>query len=1033
MQSAPTIKPSHRAIKKYYETLGRMHAQDVSHESAVRSAFQNLLADLAKSRNWDLIPELGGKHQGNRVVPDGTVRDLSYLVRGHWEAKDTKDKLEIEIAKKIARGYPIQNIIFEDTKTGVLYQDGAEVQRANLGAPQELADLLNRFFAHSEPDIEKFEKAVDEFRARVPELAQGLIKKIEEAHKTNKNFQAAFDDFFRLCQHSLNPNISRDAVNEMLVQHLLTERLIRTIFDDPDFSHRNVIAAEVEKVMAALFSKSLNRAAYLKSLDRFYIAIEDAARGLSDFSDKQHFLNTVYERFFQGFSVKVADTHGIVYTPQAIVDFMCASVAEVLEKEFGKTLGSKDVNILDPCTGTGNFIVNILRRIPKRDVEHMYKNQLFANEVMLLPYYIAALNIEHAYYEITGEYEAFEGLCFVDTLDMAEHPQAEFEFMIPANTERVKRQKNAQITVIIGNPPYNVGQLSENDNNKNREYPVIEKRVKQTYAADSTATNKNALKDVYVKFFRWALDRLEGRDGIICYVSNNSFVDQLAFDGMRKHLAEDFTLLYHVDLHGNVRKNPKLSGTTHNVFGIKLGVGITVAVRRKAARTRAILYHRVPEMWRKQEKLTWLNEREHVYAKTASTKAGWRAITPSSNYTWLVPKHVDTFAKHFPIGSRNAKAANDANAQCIFKEYSRGVATSRDDVVYDFNKHSLLLRVKQFVEDYNTEVDRWKRAKDKSAIDNFVNYDRIKWSRDLKLDLKRGHYAEFDSDRLHKGKYRPFTGRFLYFDRILNEEIYSLHHIFPRHSTTSSECNHLIAITDAGSEKPFMVLATINVPDLHLVGAGASCQCFPYYVYDEDGSNRRDNITDSALKKFREHYADKKITKWDIFYYVYGILHHPGYRTKYADNLKRELPRVPFAPDFRAFAKAGKELEHWHLDYEDIKPYDLKFIETKGVPLSYHVDDQMRLTKDKRGLIVNKSLTLTGIPEKCYDYRLGNRSALEWVIDQYQLKTDPRTNITSDPNREDDPEYIVRLVGQVIKVSLETVKIVEAFPDNFGG
>ncbi|MCP4644825.1 MAG: N-6 DNA methylase, partial [bacterium] len=634
------IKPGHRAIKAYYEELARYADQEVKHETAVRSAFQNLLAEAAKKRRWTLVPELAAQRGGiGRVVPDGTVRDEFLIPRGYWEAKDTDDDLDAEIAKKIAKGYPLTNTIFEDTREGVLYQDGHEALRASLTDKKALADLLNAFLTHSEPNIDEFEKAVDEFKERVPELAFGLTEKIAEAHQHNKRFMAAFGEFFEVCKTSLNPNLSEAAVDEMLVQHLLTERLFRTIFDDADFTRRNAVAAEVEKVVDALVSKSFNRHDFLKSLDRFYVAIEDAARALEDFTEKQHFLNTVYERFFQGYSVKVADTMGIVYTPQPIVDFMCASVAEVLKAEFGKPLGSPDVQILDPCTGTGNFVVNLLRRVPKRDLPRMYREQLFANEVMLMPYYIAALNIEHAYYELTREYEPFEGLCFVDTLDMAEHAQSEFCFMTEKNTTRVERQKDAPITVILGNPPYNVGQLNENDNNKNRKYGVVDRRIHDTYADASKASNKNALSDAYVKFFRWATDRLDDRDGIVCFVSNNSFVDQLAFDGMRKHLLEDFTHVYHLDLHGNVRKNPKLSGTTHNVFGIQVGVGITVAVRKRnvtpascrqprqrpggtpeksrqdacdtagetpAVKNPELHYHRVPEFWRKEEKLGML-------------------------------------------------------------------------------------------------------------------------------------------------------------------------------------------------------------------------------------------------------------------------------------------------------------------------------------------------------------------------------------------------------------------------------------------
>ncbi len=512
-----SVKPTHKAVKTYYQTLKGLGDLSVKHEGGVRMAFQTLLADTAKTAGWTLVPEQPMKARGRTVIPDGTLRD-EYLPRGYWEAKDTDDDLDAEIRKKIDAGYPLSNIIFEDTRTGALFQGGQLVLRADLTKPQQLADLLNAFYAYAEPDIEHFETAVEEFKQRVPELAQGLAAKIADAHQDNRKFIDAFDAFFALCRASLNPNLSPAAVDEMLIQHLLTERLIRNIFDSQDFTRRNVIAAEVERVIDALASKSFSRHDFLKSLDRFYVAIEAAAGELTDFTEKQHFLNTVYERFFQGFSVKVADTHGIVYTPQPIVDFMCASVVEVLETEFGKSISDPDVFIIDPCTGTGNFIVNLLRRIPKRDLPRMYREQMFANEVMLMPYYIAALNIEHAYYELTGQYEPFEGLCFVDTLDMAEHAQGQLAFMTEANTARVERQKKSPITVVIGNPPYNTRQLDENSNNKNRTYQVIDQQIRSLYARDSKATLKNQLYDPYVRFFRWATQRLGDRDGIVCLV-----------------------------------------------------------------------------------------------------------------------------------------------------------------------------------------------------------------------------------------------------------------------------------------------------------------------------------------------------------------------------------------------------------------------------------------------------------------------------------------------------------------------------------
>ena len=545
-------KEAPRAFTTYYETLRQLTAQGITHEQGLRRAFGALLEATAKPHGWLLVEEINLK--GSRSRPDGTLYDTDKFPRGYWEAKDTKDDLDEEVRKKINRGYDLKNTIFEDTRRGILYQNGQRVFEADLTKQQELGSLLVKFYSHTTEQIEQFHAAVRTFQTDIPTLAAGLLKQIDEERKGNPKFVAAFAEFHELCKTSLNPNISLTALEEMLAQHLLTERLFRTVFDNAEFVSNNVIAAEIEKVISALTSRSFSRGEYLKKLDYFYKAIEDAARTIRDYGEKQGFLNTVYERFFQGFSRAQADTHGIVYTPQEIVDFMCASVEEVLKSEFEVSLSTAGVKILDPATGTGNFLVNILRRIDPLSLRRKYDEDLFANEVMLLPYYIAAMNIEHAYYERMGEYRPFPGLCFADTLDLADAKQLSFLFT-PKNTERVERERKAEITVIIGNPPYNVGQVNENDNNKNRKYPVIDKRIRDTYAADSRATLNTKLYDAYVKFFRWATDRLNGRDGIVCYVTNNGFLRGTAFDGFRKHLLQDFTKIYHFDFKGNARSS----------------------------------------------------------------------------------------------------------------------------------------------------------------------------------------------------------------------------------------------------------------------------------------------------------------------------------------------------------------------------------------------------------------------------------------------------------------------------------------------
>ncbi|HEY3414293.1 MAG TPA: type ISP restriction/modification enzyme [Armatimonadota bacterium] len=1008
------------AFGTYYTALEDYRERGFTREQTVRLAFITLLETLSRKAGWTLALE---HRLANGKIPDGTLFDEFRIPRGYWEAKDEDDDLETEIARKIALKYPTTNIVFEDSRRAVLYQNGKRVMEADLSQKHELAAALTLFFTWTEADIENFETAVVEFKDRIPDLAQGLMKQIEaERAGGNKQFTRAFGEFHDLCRSALNPTITAGAIEEMLVQHLLTERLFRTVFQNPDFTRRNVIASEIERVIGALTSRSFNRQDFLGKLDYFYVAIEEAARGLEGFGDKQGFLNTVYERFFQGFSVKQADTHGIVYTPQEIVDFMCASVDEVLKEEFGKSLSDEGVVILDPCVGTGNFIVNILNRIHGPDLARKYRDELFCNEIMLLPYYIASLNIEHAYYERTGEYAPFEGICFTDTLDLGKtQPTLDFS---AANSARVLRQEQARVIVLIGNPPYNVGQQNENDNNKNRKYPGIEARIRETYVKESHATNTRALGDPYVKFFRWAKDRLQGRDGVVCFVSNNSFADEIAFDGMRAHMERDFTSIWHVDLHGNVRKNPKISGTSHNVFGIQVGVGITVAVKNSAAEGMRIRYHRVPEDWRRTEKLAYLAHAGDIRG------VDWTDVTPDDHHTWRTEGLHDEFAAFPSMGDKAVKSGQDNTTNTLFRLYSRGAETTRDSWMYDFDARRLAEKAERMCGVYNAEVDRWRREGGKGVdVDNFVLSDErvIKWSSRLKECLTQGTYAGFEPGHVRRALYRPFTRQALYFDPVMTHRQGLWPRIYP--NAASDDQNRSIGITDLGSEKPFMVMVFDRIADLHLVGAGASTQSFPFYTYDEDGTNRRENITDWALAEYRSRYGPD-VTKWDIFHYLYGILHSPAYRETFAQNLKRELPRIPYVANadlFTAFRAAGAALCELHLDYESLEPWPLNKVDDKDVPFTWRVE-KMALSKDKDAIQVNKSLRLTGVPEDCFRYRLGNRSALDWVIDQYQVKADKRTGIVSDPNRPDDPEYIVRLVGQVIRVSVETVKIVESLP-----
>ena len=863
----------------------------------------------------------------------------------------------------------------------------------------------------------------------MPDIGNGLADLIQEERAINPHFVAAFRAFHEKCQQSINPNLSEAAVEEMLIQHLLTERIFRTVFNNPDFTRRNVIANEIEKVVDALTEQSFSRDDFLHSLDPFYAAIERTAETINDFSQKQGFLNTVYEQFFQGFSVEVADTHGVVYTPQPIVDFMVRSVEEILKTEFNRSLSDSGVHIIDPFVGTGNFIVRTMRAIRKTALAKKYTTELHCNEVMLLPYYIASMNIEHEFYEAMGRYQPFKGICLVDTFELAEDSHYyEASLFTEENTRRVEDQKNTPMFVIIGNPPYNVGQVNENDNNKNRKYPTMDARVGETYAKDSTATNKNALADPYVKAIRWASDRV-GEEGVVAFVTNNSFLDGVAFDGMRKRLADDFDVIYILDLGGNARKGLKVSEA--NVFGIRVGVSINLFVKTGRAMNRPttngdspvsarIFYYRTDDLWNKKQKFDFLNEREHI------GDIDWQTIQPDVRHTWLTEGLHADFETFIPMGTKEVKEERSEAVDVIFQTYSNGVKTNRDAWAYNFNRNTLDENISRMIDTYNEQVFKWERRANREAnVDEFVINDnaKISWSETLKRSLQRGKAADFLQDKMRTSLYRPFAKSNLYFDRMITERVYVFPSIFP---TPEAETENRVICVGGYGRKEFAVFMSKSIPDLNFYGDPQ--QSFPFYTYDEDGDNRRENITDWALEQFRAHYGDDAIGKWDIFHYVYGLLHHPEYRERYQANLKRDLPHLPYTPDFWGFAKAGERLGKIHIDYEKVEEYPLAFIEKPDTPLDWRVE-KMRLSKDKAGIKYNDFLTLEGIPAKAFDYRLGNRSALEWVIDQYRVKTDKRSRIVNDPNRPDDPEYIVRLIGKVIAVSLETVEIVERLPD----
>ena len=1134
------LKPHHKVVTTYYTALDEYRHQRATHETAVRAAFQTLLETCARQVKWTLICEQTLRVPGrNPIRLDGMLFDRHRLPRGTWEAKGVHGNLRAEIQTKFDADYPQDNILFQTPERAILYQNGKEVLDADITDPGTLVSVLQLFFSYERENAAKWEAAVAEFKTLVPELEREVASLIRTQHETNPQFRNAFADFHQLCQTAINPNLSEAAVEKMLVQHLLTERTFRTVFNNPDFTRRNIIAREIEKVIDALAAQAFSRGEFLQSLDRFYREIEREAATLVDFSQKQHFLNTVYEQFFQGASADVADTHGIVYTPQPIVDFMVKSVNHLLQTEFGRSLSDEGVHIIDPFVGTGNFIVRLMREIDTFKLEAKYRSELWCNEVLLLPYYIASLNIEHEFYRATNTYLPFEGISLVDTFDLAEDRQ--LSLLTAENTARVEKQKTAPMFVIIGNPPYNVGQQNANDNNRNRKYPAMDKRLRDTYALDSKASAKNTLYDAYVKSIRWASDRI-GKSGIVALVTNNGFLDAKAFDGMRKHLATDFDEIYILDLGGNARRGKLVSDAS--VFGIQVGVSINFFVKgpsstvargpvprdrgtardrpspygngdnpvprdrnaeeplstvargpvprdrdmardrpspygngdnpvprdrnaeeplstvargpvprdRDMARDRPspygddgdslanrsagacpprsfngegnsarIFYYRTDDEWNKDRKFAFLAQAENL------GNIPWQTLTPDERHTWLTEGLRDEWTTFIPIGSKSAKRTKGQAEGVIFHSFSLGVTTSRDAWVYNFNPQTLTEKLTEMLNFYHAEEGKWKRRPVQDVdVDNFVNTDgtKIKWSTKLKSALEKGMPIEFAPENIRTTLYRPFTKSTLYFGRTLNERVGRFPSIFP---TLDTERENQVIWLKTGQDWPMFALMTNKICD-SMPQSGS--QCFPFYIYDEDGTNRRENITDWALQNFRTHYGDDTITKWDIFHYNYAVLHHPEYRERYAADMKRDLPHIPYAEDFWAFANAGAQLAELHVNYETSPQYPLNFITKPDAPLDLRVE-RMRLSKDKTHLKYNEYLTLADIPAEAFAYQLGTRSALEWVIDQYQVKTDKRSGIVNDPNDAARPRYLVELIGSVITVSLETLRIVEGLPETF--
>jgi len=956
-----------------------------------------------------------------RYVDGALVADLR-VPFGFWEAKDEKDDLEEEIRTKFRRGYPQDNIIFEDSRRAILYQNGKRVIEADTEDVDALERLLKLFFGYEQPQIAEFRKAVEKFKDDLPQVLKGLRETMDEAEKAKPEFHAALLKFLKHAQETINPSLGAADVREMLIQHILTEEIFTHVFDNSEFHTHNNVARELYALENTFFTGGIKRDT-LARLKSYYAAIRSAAALVSSHHEKQQFLKVIYENFYKVYNQKAADRLGVVYTPNEIVRFMIESADWLCQKHFKKNLIDNDVEILDPATGTGTFIVEMIEhfRGQPEKLRHKYLEELHANEVAILPYYVANLNIEATYAAITRKYEEYPNLCFVDTLDNLGWSRGKdsrgavgdlFGAVSEENVQRIQRQNSRKISVVIGNPPYNANQASENDENKNREYPAIDKRVKQTYIEAGSA-RKPKYRDPYIRFFRWASDRIE-RDGIVAFVSNSSFVHKPSFDGMRRVLSKEFNEIVIIDLKGDARTSgDRRRREGGNVFGdqIKVGISITFLTKKHGTHGCRILYQAIRDNAKADEKVSFLQHdllREHPLTELQlDEKGNWIPIS-DAGYSRLIPI-ADKATKGTRISSQD---------RAIFKLYALGISTNRDGWLYDFDREILEAKAKLLISEY----DRIPKSTNSYPL-------TIKWSRNLKRRLAQGKREKFDSAKIVRANYRPFAPRWLYQSGLFVDEFGGADQMFP-----PGYSNTAICFSDKGSRTDVCLLATRGLADLHFGAAVDAYQQVARYRY-ADGE-RLDNITDWAQQQFREHYEQSKapkrsIDKDAIFHYVYGVLHDPAYREKYAQNLKREFPRIPFYADFWKWADWGKRLMEFHIGYETVEPWPLKRVDEvdKTAKKSGIAPKAiLKPLKDTGGIRLDSDTQLTGVPKEAWDYRLGNRSALDWVLDQYKEKTPKDPTIREKFNTYRFAGYkdqVIDLLKRVTRVSVETMKIIE--------
>lgn len=1001
------------------------------------------------------------------IVPEGTspedalndntsfsvVWDILNALRSHddhFNAHVNTIALNKDKGSKVTVGLPGLG------QTGIgqssLGGDSNDSHDAQQLSHQEIAKQLELQFGSTQSGIyaKLVEKCGDRlywenWAAEVGEIAKKYIARISRlVEGEGGKYRKEFEEFVKTLQHNLNPGINAEQCIEMLAQHLITRPVFEALFSDYQFVSNNSISASMQMMIDLLQSEAVDKD--LTALEAFYESVRTNVGKIDNLEGKQTVIKNLYEKFFKRAFPLTVEKLGTVYTPLECVDFILHSVDDVLKKEFGSALTNEHVHILDPFTGTGTFITRLLQSglIRPEDMVRKYRSEIHANEIVLLAYYIADVNIESVFQEQCPQenYLLFNGLCLTDTFQIGENQDGEiFESFFKENSEAVEAQRKMPIRLIIGNPPYSIGQKSANDNAQNQSYPILDARIADTYVAGSSAGLSKGIYDSYIKAFRWATDRLSEQEGsIVAFISNGAWIDGNSHDGFRASLQKEFDKIYVYNLRGNQRTSGELSKREGGkIFGSgsRTPIAITILVRKPKKERLSqceIYYHDIGDYHTREQKLSIIKQAKSY------TGLQWERITPNEKNDWINQRD-GLFDTLLPLAPEKKF---DTKAQSVFSTYAIGIATNRDAWVSGFSKEQVSENMQSMIAFYNQQIGR-ERSNDETSIS---------WTVNLNKDWEKGLKHSFESSSFVETSYRPFNRQQLYYHRPFIERPGIFASLYPQ-----GKENKIITLSGVGGSKPFSCLITDIYPNLHLSENG---QCFPLYWYEEnkevqsqnlfgeESSERwiqRDGITDWFLAEVRSRFSGaKNLMKEDIFYYIYGLLHSPDYRTRFADDLRKSLPRIPIVErvdDFMAFSKAGRALAELHLNYEDhahkagVIVEEMHAVESKDIErnFEYYTVEKMRFPaneKRRSTIIYNSRIMIQNIPLKAYDYIVNGKSAIEWIMERYAITTDKKSGIKNDPNlwslEQKQPRYILDLLLSIIHVSLETQKIVATLP-----